>query len=141
MNLRYLTLLCAVSLFLLSPAPPLAVAAQAAPLAPNWAQARDETVRILSGMVKIDTSNPPGHETKVAEYIKAILDREGIASQIFELEPGRGNLVARLKGNGKKRPILLMGHTDVVGVEREKWTIEPFGGIVKEGYVYGRGWV
>jgi|SRR5262245_2015467 len=63
---------------------------------PNWAQAREEAVRILSGLVKIDTSNPPGKETKAAEYIKAILDREGIPSQIFEGVPGRGNLVARL---------------------------------------------
>jgi acetylornithine deacetylase/succinyl-diaminopimelate desuccinylase-like protein len=107
--------------------------------APDFAAARDEVVKILSGFVRIDTSNPPGNETKGAEYLKSILDREGIASEIFEMERGRGNLVARLKGNGKKRPILLMGHIDVVGVERDKWTVEPFGGIVKDGYLYGRG--
>jgi acetylornithine deacetylase/succinyl-diaminopimelate desuccinylase-like protein len=95
--------------------------------------------QILSGFVKIDTSNPPGNETKGAEYLKAILDREGIASEIFELEPGRGNLVARLKGSGKKKPLLLMGHIDVVGVERDKWSFDPFGGIIKDGYIYGRG--
>jgi acetylornithine deacetylase/succinyl-diaminopimelate desuccinylase-like protein len=106
---------------------------------PDFAAARDEVVKILSGFVRIDTSNPPGNETKGAEYLKAILDREGIASEIFELEAGRGNIVARLKGNGKKRPLLLMGHIDVVGVEREKWTVDPFGGDVKEGYLYGRG--
>jgi acetylornithine deacetylase/succinyl-diaminopimelate desuccinylase-like protein len=106
---------------------------------PDFAAARDEVVSILSGFVRIDTSNPPGNETKGAEYLKSILDREGIASEIFEMERGRGNIVARLKGNGKKRPILLMGHIDVVGVEREKWTVEPFGGIVKDGYLYGRG--
>src|SRR6185369_7564878 len=106
---------------------------------PDFAAARDETVRILSGFVRIDTSNPPGNETKGAQYLKAILDSEGIASEIFEKEPGRGNIVARIKGNGKKRPLLLMGHIDVVGVEREKWTVEPFGGIVKDGYIYGRG--
>jgi acetylornithine deacetylase/succinyl-diaminopimelate desuccinylase-like protein len=106
---------------------------------PDWEKARDETVQILSGLVKIDTSNPPGNETKAAEFIKAILDKEGITSQIYELEPGRGNIVARLKGNGKKRPILLMGHTDVVGVEREKWTVDPFAAVIKDGYIYGRG--
>lgn len=106
---------------------------------PDFAAARDEVVSILSGFVRIDTSNPPGNETKGAEYLKSILDREGIASEIFEMERGRGNIVARLKGNGKKRPILLMGHIDVVGVEREKWTVEPFGGVVKDGYLYGRG--
>ncbi|NUQ65349.1 MAG: M20/M25/M40 family metallo-hydrolase [Pirellulales bacterium] len=106
---------------------------------PDWSQAREEAVQILSGMIKIDTSNPPGNETKVAQYLKAILDREVVPSEIVEMEPGRGNLVARLRGNGKKRPILLMGHTDVVGVERDKWTVDPFGGIMKDGYVYGRG--
>ncbi|MEK6322907.1 MAG: M20/M25/M40 family metallo-hydrolase [Acidobacteriota bacterium] len=106
---------------------------------PDFAAARDEVVKILSGFVRIDTSNPPGNETKGAEYLKAILDREGIASEIFEMEPGRGNIVARLKGNGKKKPLLLMGHIDVVGVEREKWTVDPFGGVIKDGYIYGRG--
>jgi acetylornithine deacetylase/succinyl-diaminopimelate desuccinylase-like protein len=106
---------------------------------PDFAAARDEAVQILAGFVRVDTSNPPGNETKGAEYLKAILDREGIPSEIFEKEPGRGNLVARLKGNGKKKPLLLMGHIDVVGVEREKWTVDPFGGVIKDGYLYGRG--
>ncbi len=109
------------------------------PAAPDFAAARDEVVNILSGFVRIDTSNPPGNETKGAEYLKSILDREGIASETFEMERGRGNIVARLKGNGKKKPILLMGHIDVVGVEREKWTVDPFSGVVKDGYLYGRG--
>jgi acetylornithine deacetylase/succinyl-diaminopimelate desuccinylase-like protein len=104
---------------------------------PNWTEAGDEAVRNLADIIKIDTSN--GNETKAARHIKAILDKEGIESEILELESGRGNLVARLRGNGTKRPILLMGHTDVVGVEREKWSVEPFGGIVKDGYLYGRG--
>lgn len=107
--------------------------------APDFSAARDEAVKMLSGFVRVDTSNPPGNETRGAEYLKGILDREGIPSEIFEKEPGRGNIVARLKGNGKKKPLLLMGHIDVVGVEREKWTVDPFGGIVKEGYLYGRG--
>ena len=90
-------------------------------------------------MIKIDTSGAAGNETQVAQFIKAILDKEGIASEILELQPGRGNLVARLRGNGTKRPVLLMGHTDVVGVERDKWSVDPFGGVVKDGYLYGRG--
>jgi acetylornithine deacetylase/succinyl-diaminopimelate desuccinylase-like protein len=106
---------------------------------PDFDAARDEVVRILSGFVRIDTSNPPGNETKGAEYLKAILDREGVPSEIFEMTPGRGNIVARLKGNGKKKPVLLMGHIDVVGVEREKWTVDPFAGVIKDGYIYGRG--
>ncbi|MEK7674447.1 MAG: M20/M25/M40 family metallo-hydrolase [Verrucomicrobiota bacterium] len=106
---------------------------------PDVAAARDETVQILSGFIKVDTSNPPGNETKGAEYLKSVLDREGIPSEILALEPSRGNLVARLKGNGKKRPLLLMAHLDVVGVERDKWTVDPFGGVIKDGYIYGRG--
>jgi len=100
---------------------------------------RAEAVRFLTDLVKIDTSNPPGNEVKAANYIKAVLDKEGIASEIFESAPGRGNIVARLKGNGRKRPLLLMGHLDVVGVERDKWTVDPFTAVMKDGYLYGRG--
>jgi len=106
---------------------------------PDFAVAREELVKNLSGFIQVDTSNPPGNETKGAEYLKRFLDREGIPAEILALEPARGNLVARLKGNGKKKPILLMGHTDVVGVERSKWTVDPFGGVIKDGYVWGRG--
>jgi acetylornithine deacetylase/succinyl-diaminopimelate desuccinylase-like protein len=106
---------------------------------PNLQTTREEIVTNLVGFVRVDTSNPPGNETKGAQFVKAILDKEGIESEIFELEPGRGNLVARLKGSGKKKPLLLMGHSDVVGVEREKWTVDPFAGVVKGGFVYGRG--
>jgi acetylornithine deacetylase/succinyl-diaminopimelate desuccinylase-like protein len=111
-----------------SPAPP-----------PDFKAALDETVQILSGFIKIDTSNPPGNETKGAQYLKTFLDREAIRSEIIEMEPGRGNIIARIKGNGKKKPLLLMGHIDVVGVERDKWTVDPFGAAIKDGYIYGRG--
>jgi len=117
----------------------LVVAAQSRPASPDFTAARDEVARTLSALVKIDTSNPPGNETKAATLIKEMLDTEGIPSELFEAQPGRANLVARLKGSGAKKPILLMGHTDVVGVERDKWTFDPFGGTIKDGYVYGRG--
>jgi acetylornithine deacetylase/succinyl-diaminopimelate desuccinylase-like protein len=100
---------------------------------------RAEAVQFLTQLVKIDTSNPPGNELQAANYIKTILDKEGIASEIFESAPGRGNIVARLKGNGSKRPLLLMGHLDVVGVERDKWTVDPFAAMTRDGYLYGRG--
>ncbi|MBI5775187.1 MAG: M20/M25/M40 family metallo-hydrolase [Verrucomicrobia bacterium] len=106
---------------------------------PDFAAARDEVVKNLSGFIQVDTVSPPGNETRGADYLKAILDREGIAAEIFELEKGRGNLVARLKGSGKKKPLLLMGHIDVVGVEREKWTVDPFAAVQKDGFIYGRG--
>lgn len=105
----------------------------------DWNQARQEMLKFTQDLIRIDTSNPPGNETKAADYIKGVLDREGIASQIFEKTPGRGNLVARLKGNGSAKPILIMGHLDVVGVERDKWTMDPFVPQVKDGFLYGRG--
>lgn len=107
--------------------------------APDFNAVRQETIQVLGELIKIDTSNPPGNETKAAQYLKQILDREGIASEIVESAPGRGSIIARLKGSGKKRPLLLMGHLDVVGVEREKWSVDPFAAIIKDGFIYGRG--
>src|SRR5260370_14750388 len=117
----------------------LTVATAVAKSAPDFCAAQNEAVKFLAELVRIDTSNPPGNEARAAEYIKSVLAAEGIAAQIYESAPGRGNLVARLKGNGKKRPLLLMAHLDVVGVERDKWTVDPFGAVIKDGYVYGRG--
>lgn len=105
--------------------------------APDWTKSRAEAVKLLQDLIRIDTSN--GGETKAAEYIKAIFDKEGIPSEIVAMNPTRANLVARIKGNGKKRPLLIMGHLDVVGVEKEKWTVDPFGAVIKDGYVFGRG--
>ena len=105
----------------------------------DFTKAREEGLKFLAELVKINTSNPPGNETKAAEYIKNVLAAEGISAQIYESAPGRGNVVARLKGSGKKKPLLLLGHLDVVGVERDKWTMDPFAAIVKDGYLYGRG--
>ena len=100
---------------------------------PDFNKARDEAIEILQGLIRIDTSNPPGNETKAAQYLKSILDKEGIPSEIIALEPARGNLVARIKGNGKAKPLLLIAHLDVVGVEREKWTMDPWAGTIKDG--------
>jgi acetylornithine deacetylase/succinyl-diaminopimelate desuccinylase-like protein len=107
--------------------------------APDFTSAQAEAVKFLGELVKIDTSNPPGNETRAAEYIKSVLAAEGITAQVFESAPGRGNVVARIKGTGKKKPLLLMGHLDVVGVERARWTVDPFAATIKDGYLYGRG--
>ena len=93
---------------------------------PDFTAAQTEAVKFLGELVKIDTSNPPGNETRAAEYIKGVLAAEGITAQIFESAPGRGNVVARLKGNGKKRPLLMMGHTDTVTIDPAKWKFGPF---------------
>ncbi len=105
----------------------------------DWEAAGEESINYLVDLVRIDSSNPPGNETEVANYIKAVLATEGIDSELYALEPERANLVARIKGNGSRRPILIMGHTDVVGVQRERWTEDPFGGSRNDGYIYGRG--
>ena len=68
-----------------------------------------------------------------------MLEAEGIPTKTFALDPNRANLVARLKGNGSKRPLLILAHTDVVGVQREKWPVDPFGAVMKDGYIWGRG--
>lgn len=115
-------------------------AAVASPaLLPDWQQAQEEIAQHLAALVRIDTTNPPGNETRAARYIEDVLNREGIPAEILELEPGRGNIVARLAGSGEERPLLLMAHLDVVGVERERWTVDPFGARVENGFLYGRG--
>jgi acetylornithine deacetylase/succinyl-diaminopimelate desuccinylase-like protein len=118
----------------------LAVCAYAADRFPvDWPKVDAELLQHYSALIRIDTSNPPGNETKAVNFIKALFDREGIPYQVFAMNPDRANIVARLKGNGSKRPIIVMGHTDVVGVQREKWSVDPFAAIRKDGYIYGRG--
>ena len=98
-----------------------------------------ETIQHFQALLKLDTSSPPGNETRAVEYLKQVFEKEGIPYQVFAKDPSRANFVARLKGNGKKRPILVMGHTDVVTVDPAKWTHPPFGAVRDGGYVYGRG--
>ena len=105
----------------------------------DWQAVERETIEHFQAVVRIDTSNPPGNETRVAEYLRKVLDANGIPAQILALDPSRANVVARLKGSGKKRPILLMGHTDVVTVDPKKWQHPPFGANRVDGYIYGRG--
>ena len=91
----------------------------------------------------MDTTDPPGGEKPVVDYLKQVLEAEGIPVQIFAMEgqAHRPNLVARIKGNGTKRPLLIMGHTDTVNVDPKKWTHPPFGAVRDGGWVYGRGTV
>ncbi len=100
-----------------------------------------ETLTHFQALVQLDTSSPPGNEVRAVDYLKKVLDAEGISYQVFAKDPQRPNLVVRLKGNGKKRPLLVMGHTDVVTVDPKKWTHPPFGAVRDGGYIYGRGTV
>ena len=93
-----------------------ALAAQA-PKEPDWKAVEEETMRHFQAVLRIDTRNPPGNEHLAAEYLKQVFDKEGIPAQLFALDPNRSNVVARLKGNGRKRPLLIMGHSDVVTVD------------------------
>ena len=106
---------------------------------PDWSAANRESLDHLTGLIHLATSQPEGNEIIAARYIKRILDAEGIASEIFEAAPSRASIVARLNGNGSKRPLLLLGHLDVVAVERENWSFDPFSGTVKDGKIFGRG--
>ncbi|HWQ93496.1 MAG TPA: M20/M25/M40 family metallo-hydrolase [Clostridia bacterium] len=105
----------------------------------DWEKQKTEILQHFVSLVRIDTTNPPGNETKAVEYLKKILEAEGIPTRTFALDPNRANLVARLKGSGAKRPILILAHTDVVPVQREKWTVDPFGAVLTDGYIWGRG--
>ncbi|MBI3360453.1 MAG: M20/M25/M40 family metallo-hydrolase [Chloroflexi bacterium] len=109
------------------------------PSLPNWPAATDELIRHLQALIRLDTTNPPGNEIVAAEYIAGVLRAEGIEPVVLESAPGRGNVVARLKGRGDAPPLLLFSHTDVVGVEPQFWTHPPFGGEIYGGYLYGRG--
>jgi acetylornithine deacetylase/succinyl-diaminopimelate desuccinylase-like protein len=108
----------------------------------NWKKMTDETVSNLVRLIRMQTINPPGNELPAILVVKDILEAAGVPAemyQIVESAPNRANLVARLKGDGSARPLLLSGHVDVVPVERERWTHEPFGGEVIDGMVWGRG--
>jgi acetylornithine deacetylase/succinyl-diaminopimelate desuccinylase-like protein len=97
------------------------------------------TRQYLTDLIRLDTSNPPGNESKVASYLKQVADANGIQAELIGNDPKRLNLVARLKGSGKNKPLLLMAHSDVVPAERKQWTVDPFGGEIREEYLYGRG--
>src|SRR3954468_13910424 len=83
----------------------------------DWKAVEAETLQHFQALVRIDTSNPPGNETRAVAYLKQVLDKEGIAYEEFSGDPNRSNLVVRVKGNGSKKPILVMGHTDVVTID------------------------
>ncbi len=105
----------------------------------DWHGVRDEAVEILREYIKINTTNPPGNEMEAARYLEGILRRSGIDTTIYEPIKQRANLMAMLPGKGDARPMILLNHMDVVPVEGDKWDLDPFGGIVKEGYIHGRG--
>jgi acetylornithine deacetylase/succinyl-diaminopimelate desuccinylase-like protein len=105
----------------------------------DWPRYQDMAVDLMQQYLRIDTSNPPGNEIQAANFLKKIFDDNGIQSEIFEYKPGRANIIARLKGNGSKRPIILLSHMDVVTADKTAWKVDPFSGQIVDGSIYGRG--
>ena len=102
---------------------------------------RDATAQ-LQALIRLNTTNPPGHELLTARYLDSVFKANGVESQVFESAPGRGAVVARIRattGASARTPVILMGHMDVVGVVREQWTADPFAAELRDGVLYGRG--
>ena len=114
--------------------------ASAAPPAPDFAKAAGEATDYLSKYLQIDTTNPPGNEQSGAEYLAKILKDNGIDAEIIPTgESNRACVYARLKGNGKKKGIVLLNHIDVVPAQAADWMYPPFNGEIHEGELWGRG--
>lgn len=122
--------------------PQAAPAAGAGSSAADLSQIESDAIGWLQALIRINTTNPPGNELVAAKYLAGILNKEGIPSETFESAPGRGFLVARLSSSAVPDPskaLLLLGHLDVVGADKSKWTVDPFGGVIQGNYIYGRG--
>ena len=117
----------------------LAAASSVAAAEPDWPAVRQEALETLVDLVRLKTAQPEGNEILAARYLKGILDEEGLPSEIFESAPSRASIVARVQGNGSKKPLLLLGHLDVVAVEPDEWSFDPFGGEVRDGILFARG--
>ena len=122
---------------------------QASPVIPASASPLGDTSAIakeaqgwLADLIKINTSNPPGNEEAAAKYVVGVLEKEGLKPELLELTPGRCAVVARLRSAAVADPskaLLLVAHLDTVPVEKSRWSVDPFGAVVKDGYLYGRG--
>ncbi len=132
----------AVAVMLILPLGSLAQRAQEPAPKLNSAKLQAEAIIWLVDLLRINTVNPPGNELAGAKYLAGILEREGITAEVLESAPGRGIVVARLRASVVPDPskaLLLLGHIDTVGVQKERWSFDPFGGVINDGYLYGRG--
>jgi acetylornithine deacetylase/succinyl-diaminopimelate desuccinylase-like protein len=100
---------------------------------------RDEATELLSGLIRLDTVNPPGNETKAAELLRRYLEEAGVECELIAKVPLRANLVARLRGRGEGPTVMLLSHTDTVLADPQEWSADPWGGEVRDGHVWGRG--
>ncbi len=116
--------------------------AQAPSAKPDLDKLAGEAQGWLADMVRINTVNPPGNEAAVAKYIAAIFQKEGISNEVLEIAPGRSIVIARLQAGPLPDPanaLMLVAHQDTVGVDPKKWSVDPFGAVIRDGYLYGRG--
>lgn len=102
-------------------------------------EVEEEVTSLLSDLIRINTTNPPGNETEAAKYVAKTLEKDGFKCELFESAPGRGSVITRLKGSGEKPSLLLLSHLDVVAANPKEWSVDPFSGLVKDGFVWGRG--
>ncbi len=99
----------------------------------------DIATEMLREFIRIDTSNPPGNEEKAILFLENILEKEGLSTEIYLPAPKRANIISRIEGRKKGKPVILLGHVDVVPAKADEWEVDPFGGVLKDGFVYGRG--
>src|ERR1700730_18512418 len=114
--------------------------ASSSPIGDTVALAREANVW-LAQLIQINTTNPPGNEAAAAKYVAGILEKEGITPEILEVAPGRSAVVARLRSSAisdPSRALLLVADMGVVGTDRSRWSVDPFGAVIKDGYIYGR---
>ena len=102
-------------------------------------EVEEEVTRLLCDLIRINTTNPPGNETAAAKYLSENLSNEGFKCELYESAPNRGSIITRLKGTGEKPSLLLLSHLDVVAADAEEWSVDPFAGVIKDGFVWGRG--
>jgi acetylornithine deacetylase/succinyl-diaminopimelate desuccinylase-like protein len=109
---------------------------------PDSLQLTAEAQTWLTDLIRINTTNPPGNELEAAKYIQSVLQKESIPAELLEMKPGRGIVIGRLQAGplpDSSKALLLVAHLDVVGVDRAKWSVDPFAATQKDGYIYGRG--
>jgi len=104
-----------------------------------FGEVENEITKILSNLIRINTTNPPGNELKASVYLHNILSAEGFDCKIIQSAPERANIITRIDGTGKKPALLLLSHLDVVAANKKHWSVDPFEGLIKDGFVWGRG--
>src|SRR3972149_11793121 len=102
-------------------------------------EVEDEVTHFLSDLIRINTTNPPGNETIAAKYLAENLSKEGFKCELYESAPQRGSIITRMKGTGEKPRLLLLSHLDVVAADAKEWRVDTFSGVIKDGFVWGRG--